>query len=64
MTERYYTVSELAKMFGWSQGHVRNMIHVGKIPAVKVLGSVRIREQDVEKIIRPKRVKGLIGEEE
>lgn len=63
MTERYYTVDELAKMFAWSEGHVRNMIHIGKIPAVKVLGSVRIKAEDVEKIIRPKEVKRPAKEE-
>jgi len=57
MTERYYTVEELARMFAWSEGHVRNMIHIGKIPAVKVLGSIRIRAEDIEKIVQPKEVK-------
>lgn len=57
MRKEFYTIKELADLLVLSESHIRNLVHADKIPSVKVLGSVRIRVSDVEKMIKPKEVK-------
>lgn len=57
MSKKYYTIQELADLFVMTEGHIRNLIQKGEIPSVKIFGSVRIKTEDVEKLIQPREVK-------
>lgn len=48
----YKSVNETALMFGVKPLTVRRWIKEGKIKAIKVVGSVRIPEEELEKFMK------------
>jgi excisionase family DNA binding protein len=48
----YLTSSEVAKLLGFTEGHVRRLIIQGKLKAEKVGGSWLIKPKDAQKIKR------------
>lgn len=48
---RFYTIKEATDMLGISEQEVMNMITQKKLPAIKMEKSIRIREEDLEKIL-------------
>lgn len=46
------TVREAAKRLGLQETSLRKFIKQGRIPIVKIWGAVRIRPEDVERLIR------------
>jgi len=50
--ETLYTVKEVAKMLGVAQVTVRKWIEQDKIKSVKVIGSRRISQSEIDRIIK------------
>ncbi len=48
---RFYTIKEATEMLGISEQEVMNMISQKKLPAIRMEKSIRIREEDLEKIL-------------
>jgi len=48
---RFYTIKEATDMLGISEQEVMNMISQKKLPAVRMEKSIRIREEDLEKML-------------
>ena len=44
------TIKETAKIFNVSEMTVRRWIENGKLKSVKIVGSVRINEEEIEKL--------------
>jgi len=49
---RFYTIKEATDMLGISEQEVMNMISQKNLPAIRMEKSIRIREEDLEKILR------------
>ena len=47
---KLFKVKEIAEILGRSEGSVRNSITRGQIKAIKVLGSTRITQEELERI--------------
>lgn len=47
---KLFKVKEIADILGMSEGSVRNSISRGQIQAIKVLGSTRITQEELERI--------------
>ena len=50
-SNKFYTIEEATDMLGISEQEVINMITLKKLPAIKVEKSIKIREEDLEKIL-------------
>lgn len=50
--ERLYKVSELAKLLNVGRSTVISWIHRGKIRAIRIVGTWRIPESEVQKLLR------------
>jgi excisionase family DNA binding protein len=48
---KYYTIEEAIDILGVSEHEIMNMITLGKLPAVKVEKTIKIREEDIEKFL-------------
>lgn len=49
--EKLYTTAEVAEILRYSKQTVKQYMLNGKIPSIKVLGSRRVKESDLKKII-------------
>ncbi len=49
--DRFYTIKEATDMLGISEQEVMNMISQKKLPAIRMEKSIRIREEDLEKML-------------
>lgn len=56
MTERLYTVAEVAELLSVKAPTVRTFIRAGRIVAVKIGRDYRVSEQALEKFIAPESV--------
>lgn len=54
MTDKYYTVREVAYRFGVHETSVRRYIRQGKLKAVKIGDNVRITEQAMAEFVTRK----------
>lgn len=50
MTEELLTVRECAKLFKVTERTIRRWIEIGELPSRKIVGTIRIRRQDAEKL--------------
>lgn len=48
-----YTVQEVASILKVTEGTMRNYLAAGKINFIKVLGNVRITQEELERHIKP-----------
>jgi len=50
--EKLYTPQEVAKILKFNTKTIQNYISEGRIPAIKVLGSNRVKESDLKKLVQ------------
>ncbi len=50
--DRYLSVMEVAELLGFSDTTIHTWIHANKLPAVKIQRSYRIRQSDVDHLVR------------
>lgn len=48
--KEYFSISEVATIFGMSQATIRRNIDAGSIKTVKVLGNIRIHIKEIERL--------------
>lgn len=59
--DRYLSVIEVAEQLGFSDATIHNWIHAGKLPALKIQRSYRIRQSDVDRLVAAHGTPGSTG---
>ena len=52
MERKLFTAAEIARMTGWSLSFVYKLCGDGRLPAIKVGRTVRVRPEDLEAVLR------------
>lgn len=55
----YYTIKEVAIKLSLHEQTIRNWISKGKVKATKILGSTRISEEELKRMLKPAKPKSL-----
>jgi excisionase family DNA binding protein len=60
--DRYLSVMEVAELLGFSDTTIHTWIHANKLPAVKIQRSYRIRQSDVDRLVRAHDTAATVGD--
>ena len=55
---KMYTVAEIAEILSLAERTIRRYIAEGKLNSIKVMGNVRITQEELDRHIKPTNIKG------